>query len=267
MQGTGRSERTPLHFHFPRREEPEPDVPRQRTAGGPPPARHPLPSFPARHPARSGPYLPALRLPGRPARCGRQGEWAGGPAGGRWTVRYPAPDMAHRLGRHSRPGGQGRKERQPRAPGRWARWREIPAVPTFPVRCATQGLCCPAAHLGVRASGLPLAGGGVLLRVSRFLRSPSPPRGLWAQLLPPTPSRACGRDPGGACPAPAQRPPSAHPAPSRLQCDPWRLGGPLAPKRLLTTHTMLQDTTGRPLKSKAILVTYAMQALGRALKA
>lgn len=81
------------------------------------PAPHPLPSFPARCPAWSGPYLPALRLPGRPARCGRLGGWAGGPAGSGRRATRPRT-WRTRLGRHSLRGGQGRKERQPRAPGR-----------------------------------------------------------------------------------------------------------------------------------------------------
>lgn len=214
-------------------------MPRQRTAGGPPPARHPLPSFPARHPARSGPYLPALRLPGRPARCGRLGEWAGG-AGGRAVdgglpgPGHGAPDLGATPSREAREGRRGSRGRRGAGRGGGRSRRSLRSQSAAPRR----GPCCPAAHLGVRSSGLPLAGGGVLLRVSRFRRSPTPPRGRWAQLLPPRP-------PGPVAvtlAAPAQRPPSAHPAPSGLQCDPWRLGGPLAPKQLLTTPTMLQDT-------------------------
>lgn len=234
-----------------------------------PPGTPPLPSFPARHPARSGPYLPALRLPGRPARCGRQGEWAGGPAGGRWTVRYPAPDMAHRLGRHSRPGGQGRKERQPRAPGRWARWREIPAVPTFPVRCATQGTVLPCSSLG-RA----------LLRAPAGWRRGAPPS-VPLSPLPLTPTGTVGAaappthaPPGPAAvtlAAPAQRLPSACPAPAQrpaaCSATPGGWEGPLHPSSFSPLTRCCRTLTGAAAEVQGDPSHTCNAGLGRALKA
>ncbi|CAK6439440.1 unnamed protein product [Pipistrellus nathusii] len=196
-----------------------------------PPSTPSLPSPPARPPLRPAPTcLPCDSLAGRPAAAaGRVGWRAGGRAGGGLPgPGHGAPDLG---ATPSREGGEGRKERQPAGRG-GGRSRRCLRPPSAAPRRAP---CCPAAHSGVRSSGLPLAGGGVLLRVSRFRRFPTPPRGRWAQLLPSSPPT---RPPGPVAvtlAAPAQRPPSAHPAPSGLQGDPWRLGGPLAPKQLLTS--------------------------------
>lgn len=121
---------------------------------------HPLPSFPARRPARSGPYLPAQRLPGRPAHCGR----LGGRAGGRQATRPRT--WRTRLGRRSRPGGQGRKKRQLRAPGRRSRGRRS-GRSQRPRRAAPRGDCAAA----------PLA------RAARSLGPRLPPR--WGPGAPP----------------------------------------------------------------------------------
>lgn len=173
-----------------------------------PPGTPSLPSPPATPPGPAPTCLPCDSLAGRPAAGGWESGLAGRRAGGgRWATRPRT--WRTRLGRHSLPGGQGRKERQPRAPGRWARWREIPAVPTFPKRCATQGTVLPCSSLGralLRAPAGWRRGAPPSVPLSPL---PHTPTGTVGAAAPPTPSRACGRDPGGACPAPAQRPSSA----------------------------------------------------------
>lgn len=172
------------------------------------PAPPPLPSPPATPPGPAPTCLPCDSPAGRPAAGGWESGLAGRRAGGgRWATRPRT--WRTRLGRHSLPGGRGRKERQRRAPGRGARGREVPAVPTSPKRCAAQGTVLPCSSLGRALLRAPAgwrrsAPPGVLL-------SPLPhtPTGTVGAAAPPAPSRACGRDPGGACPAPAQRPSSA----------------------------------------------------------
>lgn len=227
------------------------------------PAPPPFLPRPPPRPVRPLPACPATPRPAGPLRAaGRLGWRAGGRAvdGALPGPGHGAPDLGATPSGEAREGRRGSRRRRGAGRGGGRSRRSPRSQGAAPRR----GLCCPAAHLGVRSSGLPRAGGGVLLRVSRFLRSLSPPRGLWAQLLPPRP-------PGPAAvtlAAPAQRPPSAHPAPSALQCDPWRLGGPLAPKLLLTTQRMLQHSNGAAPKVQGrVLDRQAMQALGRALKA
>lgn len=65
---------------------------------------------------------------------------------------------------------------------------------------------------------------------------------------PPRPSRACGRDPGGACPAPAQRLPSARPAPSQrpaaCSATPGGWEGPLHPSSFSPLTRCCRTLTG-----------------------
>lgn len=231
-----------------------------------PPGTPSLPSPPATPPGPAPTCLPCDSLAGRPAAGGRESGLAGRRAGGGRCATRPRTwrtDLGATPAREAREGRRGSRGRRGagRGGGRSRRCLRSP--------CAAPRRDCAALRLtwACAPPGSRWLEAGCSSECPAFSAPPHPHGDCGRSCSPPTPSRACGRDPGGACPAPAQRPPSAHSAPSRLQCDPWRLGGPLAPKRLLTTHTMLQDTTGRPLKSKAILVTYAMQALGRALKA
>ncbi|XP_054938911.1 serine/arginine repetitive matrix protein 1-like [Physeter macrocephalus] len=124
-----------------RREEPEPDVQRRRTAGGePPPRRRSLPSFPARRPARSSPYLPAPRLPRRPAR-GRVARKAGWRAGGRCG--YPAPDMSHPTRAPLPPGRQVKEEEAAEGAGARGAVEGDPGDPSVPAALRHAGTVLP----------------------------------------------------------------------------------------------------------------------------
>ena len=105
-----------------------------------------------------------------------------------------------------------------------------PGDPSVPAALRHAGTVLPRLSLAPRGPPSSCrAEGPVLLRAPRFLRSPHPPSG--ARLLHPG--------------APG-------PAPDRLQRDPWRLGGPLAPRELPTTQPLSPDTDPRrPLKSEA----------------
>lgn len=142
-----------------------------------------LPSFPARRPARSSPYLPALRLPGRPARCGRLGGRAGGPAGGGLPgPGHGAPDLGAaptRAARDGRRGGRGRRGAGNCGPrsGRSQR----------PRRAAPRGDCAaePVAR-AARSSRLPPRWGpGAPSRAPLSLLPPAPPSGAAGSAAPP----------------------------------------------------------------------------------
>ncbi|XP_065759864.1 uncharacterized protein [Muntiacus reevesi] len=208
--------------------------------GEPPPRPRSLPPCPARCPARSSPYLPAPRLPGRPA-SGRVARKAGWQAGGRRG--YPAPDMAHPTRAPLPPGRRMKEEEAAEGAGAQGALEGDPGEPSVPAALRHAGTVLPRRSLAPH--GPPSsrrAEGPVLLRAPRFLRSPHPPSGTTGAAAPPTPpSPAGGRDPGSACPAP-----------DRLQRDPWRLGGPLAPRELPTAQPPPPDTDPRrPLKSEA----------------
>lgn len=190
-----------------------------------------LPSPPAAPPGPAPTCLPRDSPAGRPA-----GGWLGRRVG------WPAGDAATRprtcrtrLGRRSRRGDVKEEEAAEGAGARGA-VKGDPGDPSVPAALRHAGTVLPRRSLAPHGpSGSCCAGGRVLLRAPRFLCSPHPPsplpdRGRRGSPQPPT-SRAGGRDPGSACPAP-----------DRLQRDTWRLGGPLAPRRLLTNQQLPQDT-------------------------
>lgn len=176
--------RPPLHFHFPRREEPEPDVQRQGTAGeSPRPARAPsLPSPPVAPPGPAPTCLPRDSPAGRPA-----GGWLGRRAGGRRG--YPAPDMALPTRAPLPPGRRMKEEEAAEGAGAQGALEGDPGDPSVPAALRHAGTVLPRRSLAPRGPpGSCRAEGRVLLRAPRFLRSPQPPPpGPRAPPLPPPP--------------------------------------------------------------------------------
>lgn len=183
----------------------------------PPAARAPsCPSPPAAPPGPAPTCLSRASRPAGPLAGGSEGELAGRRAAGLPGPGHGAPDLGAAPARavsEGRRGGRGQQGagRPGRRSGRSLR----------PRRAAPRGDC--AAALLARAaqsSQLPRR------------RGPSVPPRAPLSLLPPPPLRAAG---AAATPTPPPRPAavtlaSVCPAPSRLQPDPWRLGGPPAPR-------------------------------------
>lgn len=222
--------RPPLHFHFPRREEPEPDVQRQGTAGeSPRPARAPsLPSPPVAPPGPAPTCLPRDSPAGRP-----EGGWLGRRAGGRRG--YPAPDMAHPTRAPLPPGRRMKEEEVAEGAGAQGALEGDPSDPSVPAALRHAGTVLPRRSLAPRGPpGSCRAEGPVLLRAPRFLRSPQPPLRDHGRRRSPPPRPAAV-----TLAAPAQRPtaysatpggwegplhPGSFPPPSH--CRTLTLGGP-----------------------------------------
>lgn len=203
--------RLPLHFHFPGREEAEPDVQAGEQLGPPPPAGAPS-LLPARRPARSGPTcLPCDSPAAGPLAGGSEGGLAGRRAAGLPGPGHGAPDLgaapawAASEGRRGGRGHQGAGRRGGRS-GRSQ--RSVPAALRHAGTVQPRRAVLPApAALGARRSSARPA----------FSTLPAPPPGPRAPPLPPPPSSAGGRDPGKC--RPSALPPAARPlAAGRAPC-------------------------------------------------
>lgn len=180
--------RPPLHFHFPGREEAEPDAQR-RTAGDSPWSRPPSarPNPPAAPPGPAPTCLP-WDSPARPLAGGSEGGLAGRRAAGLLSSPgHGALDLGV-----ARARAEGRSSSR----GRRAQWKKIWAVPASP-RAAPRGDCCHTASSSRAVLPAPAVLGtpSSSVRPGFSTHTTPHPGAAGASAIPPPHTRACGRDP------------------------------------------------------------------------
>lgn len=227
--------RPPLDFHFPGREEAEPDAQR-RTAGDSPWSRPPSarPNPPAAPPGPAPTCLP-WDSPAGPLAGGSEGGLAGRRAAGLLSSPgHGALDLG---------AARARAEGRSSSRGRRAQWK-IWAVPASP-RAAPRGDCCYTASSSRAVLPAPVVLGTPSSSArpafsTHYPHLPPGSRGRLSYSAPP-------HTPGPVAVTLA----SAGPTPCRLQRDPWWLGGPPATERIPTTRRKKQDTDPRWPRSRS----------------
>lgn len=165
-----------------------------------------LPAPPAAPPGPAPTCLPRDAPAGRPAAGGSEGGLAGRRAAG-----YPAPDMAQPTWAPLPPRRPGKEAEAAEGAGARGAVDGDPGAPGVPAALRHAGTVLRRRSLRPRAPpGSRDAGGRVLLRAPRFLRSPNPPSGAAGAAAPPRPP---SRPAAVTLAAPAQRPAACNTTP------------------------------------------------------